>query len=213
MRNEYSLKGEYQWIYAAGTTVIIPTSSLQPENLLYSTKRSSALLKLTDFGFAKETTSHNSLATPCYTPYYVGKDLFLCVPAHSFHLLLISTITTQFTFIFPFLPLFMFSLQLQKFWAQKNMTSHVTCGRWVSLCISCKSVICLWFPSTRMIICCVPYLKLPFHIFTRLCGYPPFYSNHGLAISPGMKKRIRMGQYEFPNPEWSDVSEEGKTIV
>lgn len=44
----------------------------------------------------------------------------------------------------------------------------------------------------------------------RLCGYPPFYSNHGLAISPGMKKRIRMGQYEFPNPEWSEVSEEGK---
>jgi len=46
---------------------------------------------------------------------------------------------------------------------------------------------------------------------SRLCGYPPFYSNHGLAISPGMKKRIRMGQYEFPNPEWSDVSEDGKT--
>lgn len=45
---------------------------------------------------------------------------------------------------------------------------------------------------------------------SRLCGYPPFYSNHGLAISPGMKKRIRMGQYEFPNPEWSDVSEDGK---
>lgn len=25
-----------------------------------------------------------------------------------------------------------------------------------------------------------------------------------------MKTRIRMGQYEFPNPEWSEVSEEGK---
>lgn len=47
-------------------------------------------------------------------------------------------------------------------------------------------------------------------LLCRLCGYPPFYSNHGLAISPGMKKRIRMGQYEFPNPEWSEVSEEGK---
>lgn len=47
----------------------------------------------------------------------------------------------------------------------------------------------------------------------RLCGYPPFYSNHGLAISPGMKRRIRMGQYEFPNPEWSEVSEEGEEMV
>ncbi|KAG7251446.1 hypothetical protein CRUP_006231 [Coryphaenoides rupestris] len=89
-----------------------------PENLLYTTKESNATLKLTDFGFAKETTLHNSLQTPCYTPYYVGK----C---------------------------------------------------------------------------------------SRLCGFPPFYSNTGQAISPGMKQRIRMGQYEFPTPEWEDVSEEG----
>lgn len=59
----------------------------------------------------------------------------------------------------------------------------------------------------------ITYVTLSFHTFHRLCGYPPFYSNHGLAISPGMKKRIRMGQYEFPNPEWSDVSEEGQKIV
>lgn len=49
--------------------------TLQPENLLYSTKESNATLKLTDFGFAKETTLHNSLQTPCYTPYYVGECL------------------------------------------------------------------------------------------------------------------------------------------
>ncbi len=33
----------------------------------------SGVLKLTDFGFAKETFSKDSLATPCYTPYYVGE--------------------------------------------------------------------------------------------------------------------------------------------
>lgn len=44
----------------------------------------------------------------------------------------------------------------------------------------------------------------------RLCGFPPFYSNTGQAISPGMKRRIRMGQYEFPNPEWAEVSQEGE---
>ena len=31
------------------------------------------VLKLTDFGFAKETLSRDTLQTPCYTPYYVGK--------------------------------------------------------------------------------------------------------------------------------------------
>ncbi len=49
----------------------------QPENLLYTTKESNAVLKLTDFGFAKETTLHNPLQTPCYTPYYVGKVLYV----------------------------------------------------------------------------------------------------------------------------------------
>ena len=31
------------------------------------------VIKLTDFGFAKETLDQNTLQTPCYTPYYVGK--------------------------------------------------------------------------------------------------------------------------------------------
>lgn len=47
----------------------------------------------------------------------------------------------------------------------------------------------------------------------RLCGFPPFYSNHGLAISPGMKKRIRTGQYDFPNPEWQNVSDSAKKLI
>lgn len=50
-------------------------------------------------------------------------------------------------------------------------------------------------------------------IIFRLCGFPPFYSNHGLAISPGMKKRIRLGQYDFPYPEWANVSQEAKNLI
>ncbi len=44
----------------------------QPENLLYADRSENAPLKLTDFGFAKETTTGLDLKTPCYTPYYVG---------------------------------------------------------------------------------------------------------------------------------------------
>jgi mitogen-activated protein kinase-activated protein kinase 2 len=50
-------------------------------------------------------------------------------------------------------------------------------------------------------------------MYILLCGFPPFYSNHGLAISPGMKKRIRSGQYEFPNPEWEKVSKDAKDLI
>lgn len=46
----------------------------QPENLLYTSKEKDTVLKLTDFGFAKETTVQNALQTPCYTPYYVGES-------------------------------------------------------------------------------------------------------------------------------------------
>lgn len=116
---------------------------VKPENLLYTSKRPNAILKLTDFGFAKETTTHNSLATPCYTPYYVAPEV----------------------------------LGPEKY--------DKSCDMW----------------------------SLGVIMYILLCGYPPFYSNHGLAISPGMKRRIRMGQYEFPNPEWSDVSEEAKDLI
>ena len=66
------------------------------------------------------------------------------------------------------------------------------------------------------------FTKVPLQLFLyfshecsrlRLCGFPPFYSNHGLPISPGMKKRIRSGQYEFPKPEWTNVSQDAKELI
>lgn len=47
---------------------------LKPENLLYTSPEANAILKLTDFGFAKET-SKDTLQTPCYTPYYVAPEV------------------------------------------------------------------------------------------------------------------------------------------
>ncbi|XP_023655547.1 MAP kinase-activated protein kinase 3 [Paramormyrops kingsleyae] len=116
---------------------------VKPENLLYTTKQSNCVLKLTDFGFAKETTLHNPLQTPCYTPYYVAPEV----------------------------------LGPEKY--------DKSCDMW----------------------------SLGVIMYILLCGFPPFYSNTGQAISPGMKRRIRMGQYEFPKPEWADVSEEAKNII
>lgn len=58
-----------------------------------------------------------------------------------------------------------------------------------------------------------PILLTPNFVACRLCGFPPFYSNHGHAISPGMKKRIRTGQYTFPNPEWANVSQDAKDLI
>ncbi|KAJ8408125.1 hypothetical protein AAFF_G00263530 [Aldrovandia affinis] len=116
---------------------------VKPENLLYTSKESNGVLKLTDFGFAKETTLQNSLQTPCYTPYYVAPEV----------------------------------LGPEKY--------DKSCDMW----------------------------SLGVIMYILLCGFPPFYSNTGQAISPGMKCRIRMGQYEFPNPEWAEVSEEAKQLI
>lgn len=116
---------------------------IKPENLLYTTGETNATLKLTDFGFAKETTVQNSLQTPCYTPYYVAPEV----------------------------------LGPEKY--------DKSCDMW----------------------------SLGVIMYILLCGFPPFYSKTGQAISPGMKQRIRLGQYEFPNPEWADVSEEAKQLI
>ncbi|XP_065059096.1 MAP kinase-activated protein kinase 2-like [Rhopilema esculentum] len=115
---------------------------LKPENLLFARKADETLLKLTDFGFAKETLSV-SLQTPCYTPYYVAPEV----------------------------------LGPEKY--------DKSCDMW----------------------------SLGVITYILLCGYPPFYSNHGAAISPGMKKRIREGQYAFPDTEWKNVSDHAKDLI
>lgn len=46
-----------------------------------------------------------------------------------------------------------------------------------------------------------------------LCGYPPFYSTSGQAMSAGMKKRIRAAQFEFPDQEWKHVSDQAKDLI
>ena len=50
-------------------------------------------------------------------------------------------------------------------------------------------------------------------LYILLCGYPPFYSASGAAISPGMKKRIRLGQYTYPDAEWRHVTGEAKGLI
>jgi len=50
-------------------------------------------------------------------------------------------------------------------------------------------------------------------MYILLCGFPPFFSTHGLPMSPGMKSRIRTGQYTFPSPEWDRVSDAAKDLI
>jgi len=117
---------------------------LKPENLLFTTKDDDAVLKLTDFGFAKEgNNEQRPLNTPCYTPYYVAPEIL------------------------------------------SNGNYDKACDVW----------------SMGVI------------MYILLCGYPPFFSMHGGAISAGMKTKIRAGQYQFPSPEWDNVSAEAKSII
>ncbi|KAF3855899.1 hypothetical protein F7725_016622, partial [Dissostichus mawsoni] len=120
-------------------SIEIAHRDIKPENLLYTNTNKKGILKLTDFGFAKETTLHNPLQTPCYTP---------------------------------------------TMWVLGPEKYDKSCDMW----------------------------SLGVIMYILLCGFPPFYSNTGQAISPGMKKRIRMGQYEFPNPEWAEVSQDGEIL-
>eukprot|EP00128_Syssomonas_multiformis_P013257 Colp12_sorted_trinity150504_noHs@17126 len=50
-------------------------------------------------------------------------------------------------------------------------------------------------------------------LYILLAGYPPFYSEGGGHISPGMKKRIRSGDFDFPKEEWDEVSTSVKELI
>ncbi|CAF3748302.1 unnamed protein product [Rotaria sordida] len=117
---------------------------LKPENLLFTDTSDAALLKLTDFGFAKEgNNEQRPLNTPCYTPYYVAPEIL------------------------------------------SNDKYDKACDIW----------------SMGVI------------MYILLCGYPPFFSTHGGAISAGMKTKIKAGEYQFPKSEWKNVSQEAKSII
>jgi len=122
-------------------TMRIVHRDLKPENLLLSSNDETAIIKLTDFGFAKEVSL--GLATPCYTPYYVAPEVL------------------------------------------GSDRYDISCD--------------IWSLGVIMYILC--------------CGYPPFYSTHGQPISPGMKRRIKAGEYAFPDAEWSRVSQEAKDLI
>lgn len=51
-------------------------------------------------------------------------------------------------------------------------------------------------------------------IYVMLCGYPPFYSkHHSRTIPKDMRKKIMTGSFDFPEEEWSQISEMAKDIV
>jgi mitogen-activated protein kinase-activated protein kinase 3 len=50
-------------------------------------------------------------------------------------------------------------------------------------------------------------------MYILLCGYPPFFSLNGGAISAGITTKIKAGEYQFPNPEWQNISQDAKSII
>ena len=52
-------------------------------------------------------------------------------------------------------------------------------------------------------------------IYIMLCGYPPFYPSQPTrkGIDKTMKKRIANAEFEFPQEEWSLVSDNAKDLI
>lgn len=46
-------------------------------------------------------------------------------------------------------------------------------------------------------------------LYILLCGFPPFYHESTAALY----KQIKKGQYDFPDPYWTDISAEAKDLV
>ena len=51
-------------------------------------------------------------------------------------------------------------------------------------------------------------------LYIMLCGYPPFYSEiPNQSLSQRMKSRIMSGSFEFPEKEWSNISDNAKDLI
>jgi len=197
---------------------------LKPENLLYTSDSLNAALKLTDFGFAKETLTKDTLQTPCYTPYYVAPE----VSAPDYR-----PASTRWC-----------DASLESDYRRSPCSPHRPLSELMGVKLSGRGGTIVrnilnahyhWRVGEHPLViklnqghsfhyqfqvlgpekydksCDVWSLGVIMYIL--LCGFPPFYSNHGLAISPGMKKRIRTGQFDFPNPEWESVSVAAKELI
>ncbi|KAI5640476.1 protein kinase domain-containing protein [Phthorimaea operculella] len=171
---------------------------IKPENLLYTSMEPNAVLKLTDFGFAKETLAiADSLQTPCYTPYYVAPEV-LGPEKYDKSCDIWSLGVVMYILLCGFPP----------FYSNHGLAISPGMKKSFSTLIVIPKLL---KPEKYDKSCDIWSLGVVMYIL--LCGFPPFYSNHGLAISPGMKKRIRLGQYDFPEPEWSNVSSEAKNLI
>lgn len=86
----------------------------------------------------------------------------------------------------------------------------------MSVDLSLKSplgVICPPFPFSNVFQSCDLW-SLGVIIYVMLCGYPPFYSkHHSRTIPKDMRKKIMTGSFDFPEDEWSQISEMAKDIV
>ena len=52
-------------------------------------------------------------------------------------------------------------------------------------------------------------------IYILLCGYPPFFPSHPTrkGVDRVMKKRIQLGEFQFPREEWEMVSDNAKNLI
>ena len=75
--------------------------------------------------------------------------------------------------------------------------------------------LCLWYewPFSFCFQSCDLW-SLGVIIYVMLCGYPPFYSkHHSRTIPKDMRRKIMTGSFEFPEEEWSQISEMAKDVV
>ncbi|CAF2872527.1 unnamed protein product [Rotaria sp. Silwood2] len=50
-------------------------------------------------------------------------------------------------------------------------------------------------------------------MYILLCGYPPFFPKLGEYSSSSMRNRIKTGDYQFPDVEWKNISQEARSTI
>lgn len=175
-------------------------SDLKPENLIYLSPADDSAIKITDFGLAKYRSSAGKpaeMTTACGTPGYVAPEVLKNEPYGK---------------AVDLWSLGQSRAHIAASGSENTVSKLVEIGWIETLCGSgARNFAVTLTASLRSLFFALSAAGCftGVILYILLCGFPPFYHESTAALY----KQIKKGEFDFPAPYWSNISDSAKDLV